>query len=272
MAIILPISWEYIISPNLYDDKINSLTNILRDKQQRANVVLNVEIPDEANPNKIGHMSWNGGEIHDVSIWGFTIMYEYHYRYQKYLYDSYYPAIRDIEQARDDILRKEISIQNIKGWVFFYNPIVLLTEMSAKIAGNSLDDYLRFFHDSRQMRDDLVSIGIRDGWLLDYRYAATFKEEYASPHEYDSFDMIAEAGGYNQDKINEIYMSLFDQVYNDDDKLYETTIPSFNRYSQPQHSFGEIFSRILPFLTVFVLCIIALWVGTWMMFDRYDVR
>jgi ABC-type transport system involved in multi-copper enzyme maturation permease subunit len=277
LAIILPTCWEYIVSPSLYNEKINQLTTIFNDKIDNGKRIFYQQVPDEANINLVGHMNWSG-YFYDCTMWVFNFTLEQHIRFYNYVYENYYPASRETEQAKDDILRLQIHIDNTKSWVFFYNPIVLFTDLSAKITGNSRADFFKFIQDSRVVRDNLVSIGITDGWLLDYRFNAAYKEEFLLGDEREFWRFVFSQSGIPESKWDETDWT--DKIdwwgiiteYQEKAEKYELTLPTFGRYNQPQHSLSEIFLKILPFLSVFVLSIVALWIGTWTLFNRYDVR
>jgi hypothetical protein len=222
------------------------------------------DVPDDANVNHTNHMSWNGGTINNVSVWSYQEAYEQRYRFQRYAYENIFPAIRDVEQAVDDVIRKRISMENTKSWVFFFNPIVLFNDISMKIAGNSRADYLRFLQRGREMRDDLFSIGAREGWLFDYRFFTLFADE----------DLL----GSMESWMEKMYSVGWEDVWAEVLALADTAerfsfdVPVLRGYEQPNPGFGEIFMRVVAVLAMFVVSILVLWVMIWVRFGRYDVR
>jgi hypothetical protein len=118
--------------------------------------------------------------------------------------------------------------------------------MSNKIAGNAQEDFQRFLHDSRAVRDDLVNVGVREGWLFDNRFFRGWGEEYYHGELMPRPDF--------NNRTNEI------------------ELPVFRAYSQPQFTFGELFIRVYLYMFLFVLCIIVLWLFSWQRFMKYDVR
>ena len=262
MSIILPISWEYIISPKLYNDRLNFLNQVYRDKHLQAYRIMYEDVPDDARASG-AYMYHNGGTLHDISIWSTPDTYEKHYRFQRYAYEKYFPASRETEQAVDDIYRKNISIENIKNWVFFFNPIVLFNNLSMKITGNSREDHLKFLQDSRGVRDELVVLGEREGWLFDYRFFAM----YADDSNLSDFWEVWEALDGDMDGL----MAWHDEIVSTAEE-YEMVLPVFRKYQQPIYTFGEIFSRISMYLVLFVVSILVLWLLIWQKFLNYDVR
>jgi len=262
LSIVLPITWDYIFAPKLFNDRVAELDQIYQDKNAQARRIFYDEVPEDADIFNAVHTLWSGS-FYNSNIWGYDDVYETHYRFQRYVIDYYYPASRQTEQAKDEVYRKNINMENMRNIVFFYNPIVLFESLSNKIAGNSQENYLKFLYDSRKIRDNLVSLGISEGWLLDYRFFAHFKEEYRLG---DYNELLAK---YNNDprKVNQLVMETYDIA-----EPYVMHLPPIQPYEQPQYNFGEIYSQIYVYLVVFVVCILALWVMTWQRFMRYDVR
>jgi len=264
-AIILPISWDYIAVPNLYNDTLTTLTRNYKDKWNQAFSIMRNDLPDDVDPYKTNHLIWNGS-FYDSTVWGFSDTYQQHDRYQQYLYKNYYPMSRETEQARDEVYRKQISMDNVRNWIFFYNPIVLFENLATKITGNGREDYLKFLQDSRIIRDDLVNMGIDEGWLMDKRFSALFADL-----EFDSWeDMLASYGG----DVSEDDRGFWDYFYNlsQTGERFTFDMPDIPPYEQPRYTFGEIFARIWQYLVLFVVSILALWLLTWKKFMEYDVR
>ena len=259
LSIVLPISWDYIFSPKLYNDQINQLNRILDDK-----VYEQYRIEWLVNPYQGGNfIQFSGEGFYNSWVFAFKDTMERRDLLLQYMYENSYPLTFEIEQARDEVLRKFISIENVRNWVFFYNPIVLFNNLSMKITGNSRDDYLKFLHSAREIRNELVNIGINEGWLFDYRFNGYILPEY-NIFEWD--DLVEQFAGD--------YESLGEYVYEIIEKAtrYKMEMPVFRRYEQPVYSFGEIFNRIFQYIVVFVVSILVLWVMTWVRFLGYDVR
>lgn len=263
-SIICPVSWEYIISPKLFNKHLSQLRSSAAMKLDEAKRVYFHEVPDEANPSKVGHFMWSNYDL-NVFVWGEPQTYEQHYRFHHYLYDKYYPAVRQTEQARDEVVRKQIFIDNAKSLFFFFNPLIVLENISMKIAGNSRTDYLQFLHAGRKVRDDLVNLGVTEGWYFDYDYFAKFKKEY-SPMSFN--DYIKENPTHDWSD----YWNLYAEPLQMSAELYEMKLPNINKYQQSELSFVEIFNRIYLYLFIIVAMIIALWLMTWKLFMKYDIR
>jgi len=269
-AIILPISWEYIISPKLYDEAIARLDQIYSDKYVHSRNIFWLRELDEtkydASQLRIqgsGMYNWIGGFFYEAVKSGSQAGYDQHYRYQRYILDEYFPASREVEQAMDDVYRKRINVDNDANWVFFFNPIVLFESLSSKITGNSHGDFLKFLQDSRDVRDTLVSQGVREGWLLDYRWFAMYEEGFVL----HSYEEIIEMFGGDMTKIHDYIVDRCENA-----EPFVMQLPSFPQYAQPILTFGEVFMAILPYLVMFVVSILALWLLTWQRFMHYDVR
>lgn len=270
LSIILPITWEYIVSPQLFHQELNNLTLTYEKKLEHSkNIFLLREVDtnkynvNEIDINKVSHLNWSN-YFYDTSVWSFDEAYDQHYRFMQYVIDEYYPASREVEQAIDGLYRKQISVQNYKNGVFFFNPIVLFENLSTKIAGNSQLDYLKLLHNAREIRDELVNRGINEGWLKDYRFFACWSEK-------------ENCGTYNDlvKRFNGDHAKLWDYLMariNEPKEAFEFSLPDLHKYSQNQLSFGEIFSRIFPYLVLFVVNIIVLWLIIWFKFMNYDIR
>ncbi|MCL2063568.1 MAG: ABC transporter permease [Candidatus Cloacimonetes bacterium] len=256
--IVLPISWDYIIYPRLYDEQVLHLRTIQGDKQYEK-----TRVEFDVNPHWSGNfIQYSGEGFYNSWVFAFKETMDGRDQLLRYMYDEVYPLTFEVEQARDDVIRYLINTENVKNWVFFFNPIVLFNNLSMKITGNSRGDYLRFLHSARELRNELVSLGIEEGWLLDYRFNAYVPEKY-NVLDYDVLYEQVE-GDYER-------MGEFVHEFIGDDR-YEMRLPVFRRYEQPIYSFGEIFERIFVYLVLFVVSIVVLWVMTWRKFLKYDVR
>ena len=271
-AIVLPTSWKHIISPMIYDDSMALLNQNYEDKYHLAQRIFNLEDLDETKYNAAdlnihwgSYWHWSGGPFYSVQIWSHHEMYEARNRRAKYTFDEYYPVSMEVEQAMDQVYRKRISIENAKNWIFFFDPIVLFENLSMKITGNSREDHLKFLHDARIIRADLVNLGIYEGWLLDWRFYARYN--YEITHALGGIWEYYTAMEENPD-LDHSYPT-YDEAENN---LFIFDTPTINRYSQPIFTFGEIFERIWVYLGMFVGSIVVLWLFTWWKFMRYDVR
>ena len=258
-SIVLPISWDYILSPKLYNDKINQLWKIHQDKWRIYSSSMWSE-----NPYWSGnYFQYSGEGFYNSIVFADVETHATRLQLQKFIYENTYPHTSDVEQSRDDFERLRINIENTRNWIFFYNPIVLFQNLSMKITGNSRDDYIKFMHSTRELRNEIVNLGITEGWLLDYRFNAIYEEEYQT---IDFEDLIIEFD-YDYDKLSD-----YIEDFTNNAKKYEIQLPVFRRYEQPVYTFGEIFNRIWVYLALFVSSILVLWVMTWAKFMKYDVR
>jgi ABC-type transport system involved in multi-copper enzyme maturation permease subunit len=258
LTIILPVGWDYIVAPSLYKEQINQLNRNLEDKQAHAKYLFE-NPPEEANfRDRTVSLFLRAGEFYHCGFWGTNEAYQVYNRFQRYMYDTYYRASREVEQANDAVILKYLQLEKLENWVFFFNPVVLFNSMSLKLTGNSQLDYLKFLQDSRSVRDDLVNLGIQEGWLLDYRYFGAYREEdnVGWAKDYDSKDKL-------YDKVRELANTR---------ENYSIQTPTFRGYEQPIFTFGEIFERIWQYMALLVGSIVVLWVVIWWRFMRYDVR
>jgi len=268
-CIILPTSWEYIFSPLLYNNTLSTLTHNYEDKITQSRRIFYLQDVDETkydvdklNLDNTGHFRYNGG-FWGGAYWSYEETYEQHYRFAQYVIDEYYPAARLAEQAVDELYRKQISIDNVTSWIFFFNPIVLFENLSRIISGNSREDYLLFLHSAREIRDELTTLGLNEGWLQDFRFFAMYKEEYNVGYLsalYERFD--------NDEGQIMAYLQGIDDIT----EPYEMTLPYIRPYAQPVYTFGEIFKMIWQYLVLFVVSVLVLWLMTWQQFMKYDVR
>jgi hypothetical protein len=263
LCIILPTSWNQIIVPRLYDANLSQLRQIHRDRlTQSRNIFHNP--PEEADPMNVEYITMQGDWFYRSTVWSFTETHEQRIRFQRYLYENYFPASKEVENAMDDINRKRIHIDNMRSIIFFFNPIVLFNDISMKIAGNSRSDYVRFLHAAREVRNELVDTGSRDGWLFGYGFSAMFSEEYMFGsiddwmYKFETMD--------NNDLFDEI-MGLMEAA-----QPFTFDKPNFRRFEQPNLSVLEIFTQIILVLGIFVMSILTLWIVIWVKFLKFDVR
>ena len=261
LSIVLPISWDYILAPMLYNERLHELEQIYRDKNSQNRRIMFDNLPDDVDPYQMSYMLWNGDFYH-CTIWSYKETHEQRNRYQKYLYDNYYPASRDTEQAIDTFYRKQINIDNVRNWIFSYNPIVLFGNLSTKITGNGREDYLKLLQNCRDIRDELVNLGISEGWLLDTRFHRAFSEEYDLGYSIEYYSMFKD-----WDPLWAYILELRNSA-----TPYEMELPFIRKYEQPRYTFGEIFARIWQYLSMFVVSILVQWGMTYIKFMRYDVR
>jgi ABC-type transport system involved in multi-copper enzyme maturation permease subunit len=263
ICIILPVGWNQMVSPKIFDDSLNQYWQIYTDHYGTANEIL-YNPPDEANLSLVSNVSQTGDWFYRCNVWGFTETHEQRSRFYRYAYDKYYPASLELEQALDNYHHKRINIENIRNIVFFFNPIVLFNDIGRKISGNSRADYIKFLHDSREIRNDLVSLGAREGWLFGYGFTAMYEEK----------DILGSVDEWMPKFMNgnpeEVYAEVMGLMAVATPYTFEK--PFIRSYQQPNPSFNEIFSKLVSVLTIFVVSILALWVLTWVKFMKYDVR
>ncbi|MCL2063566.1 MAG: ABC transporter permease subunit [Candidatus Cloacimonetes bacterium] len=269
LCIIIPISWDYIISPSLSNERIHQATQNYHTYTTQAKRAIEHDLPDDANLRLVPMGIWTSSAgiendgIHEMSLWGYDETYEQSSRFQSHLYENYYPLIRASEQAYDDVYRVRINTENMMNRVFFFNPIVIFHNLSMKIAGNSRVDHLVFLHTARELRDDLVNLGATEGWLFDYRFYAHFKEEYNLGSREE---MLARFDGDRElvwEYVNDIEENA---------EMYEMEVPVFRKYEQPHFTLAMMIPRIFESMVLFVGSIVGLWVVIWWRFLGYDVR
>jgi ABC-type transport system involved in multi-copper enzyme maturation permease subunit len=258
-TIILPVGWDYIVAPGLFNAKIHRLTVISEDKLKQAKDIFE-NPPEEADFRSYSvRLFVRSGDFYKCGYWGTNDAYEVLYRFLKYAYEKYFPASREAEQANDTLILKYLQLEKIENWVFFFNPIVLFNSMSLKLTGNSQLDYLKFLQDARSVRDELVNLGIQEGWLLDYRYFGLFREEDNVGWERDYDDDRARI----MDRVRELRATC---------ELHSIQFPMYRKYAQPVFTFGEIYARIRQYMALLVLSIVVLWIMIWQRFKIYDIR
>jgi len=259
LSIILPISWDYIVSPSLYHHRLTQLERNYEDKYKQLKEAWSH--PEGINMWGEGCMS-GSGNFYETTLWTWKSSIAIGNRYLKYVYENYYPVSRETEQVKDDVLRKRIDVESVKNLAFFFDPIVLFGSISNCIAGNSQDDLVRFLHSTREIRDELVQIGVNEGWLFDRRFYSLYKEEYDIESIEDIFDRFPDWDDA------EVYIEELQEKA----EPLDIIMPTFRRFEQPLYTLGEVFTRIYLFLGLFVGSILVLWVMTWARFMGFDVR
>ena len=270
LTIILPVSYDKIVSPVINNETIEKLTRIYDEKLKLSRRIFSLQEVDETkyNTNDLDmgaeYLEWSGGFFYDAKVWAFTETYEKRINFQNYVINEYYPISKEVEQAIDGIYRKRINMEDVKVWVLFFNPITLFENLSQKITGNSRFDHLIFLHDSRYIRDELVQLGRNEGWLQDKRFFTMYKEEF----EPGSIKKIYDSFNGDTNKAWEHIMTFYEWEL----EPFNMVLPSIRNYTQPPLLFGEIFLRMWRYLLLFVINILILLILTWLKFMRYDLR
>ena len=259
LALVMPISWTYIISPLLYNEQLNRLNQIYHNKFNQALRLTRDDLPDESTTYEVDHDLWIDN-FYDLNIFSFKDTFDDLTEIQIRTYENYYPASRETELAIDDVYRKQVAIDNTKNLFFFYNPIVLFNSLSMKITGNSREEHMTFLQTTRDLRNEIVNIGVNEGWLFDHRFYTIFALEHLRYRD----DLLEEHGD-----MNLVWGTYFNT---EEYEYFNFELPVFRRYQQPQNTFGEIFNKILTSFLLFVFGIIALWIMTWFSIMKYDVR
>jgi len=261
LIIILPISWDYIVSPRVYKNRLDNLQINYQVKLREFNQAMN-NPPEGSNPRE-GDWAYLDGYFYNTTVLSlFSNGYEGRLNFQKYVYDFVFPISKEVEMSMDELLRVRINKDKIRTRAFFYNPVVLLNDLATKITGNSREDHLRFLQDSRGLRNEIINQGIYEGWLWDNRFFARFDRDIDDTIVNDFF-----AGNLDFDGFYSALMNFLEHT-----PRFEMEVPNLSRYEQPNQTFSEIFQYIVPNLAFFMLIIIVLWVVTWQVFLKYDVR
>jgi len=263
-SVILPVSWDQIVAKRLFDNEFTKLHQINIDKKGQFNRKWAEIIAETKVDNSFYNNVYYDNYYHRVYVWGMRHTYKRWYKLLELFNSELYPASKEIENATDNIIRYGIFTNNVKNGVFFFNPIILFSDISSTIAGNRADDYLKFLQSGRGIRDDLISLGAREGWLFDYRFIALYIDEFMLDPEDYWWEKLYTIG------FGEAYKEM--RVVAEEGGRFSFDMPFIRSYEPPNPSLGEMFSRIALVLMIFVASIMTLFVLTWYKFMRYDVR
>ncbi len=267
LTIILPVTWDYFISENLYKHQLNQHTNNSRELDNELREIL-INIPDEANPDKVGHANWNGGYHFDVSVLGHRWTNEVHRNYMRYIHEVYYPTVKKLEFENLQSILISIQREKIKRLIMFFNPVIVFQNLVNASSGNSLMDYYQFLIDGIDIRDALIEQGVRDNWLFSNHFFASYHPDYEIPFWPD---YIKALNREPTEKDGVEFSKLTRQMLNNPPKN-EFKRPDIKRYNQREIVLSELSKMIFQPVLFLVLTIIILNFANYKLFNKYDVR
>ncbi len=168
-----------IITPTLYDFASEFIFDNAKTSTQlnekfasllRTQTYFKDDLPSEINPEQCGHMAWNMGFEKDVAVIGVKETYDVHLRFNKYFHENIYPLIQEREQIRERQLRLDNESQNYQPYLLWFSPAEQFKYAANLTAMNSVPDYIRFLQDAVDLRNNLITLGEKDGWLFTKEY------------------------------------------------------------------------------------------------------
>lgn len=267
MTVILPVGWDYLISENINKNRLSTHINNYREiDNEMANILKN--LPDEANPDKVGHYSWNGGYHYNVTVTGHRWTNEVRRNYIKYINDNYYPELKKLENENLQIMLLRNNRENLKSMFMFFNPVIVFRNLVNISSGNSQNDYYNFILDAIDIRDSLIMQGIREDWLLTNRFFSQLHPDYEIPFWMDY--VTDENKQYTEeDWLN--FMQYSRQVASSIPPN-NFTRPEIKRYSQRELLISELSNETYKYFLILAFSIILLLLISNKLFLKYDVR
>ncbi len=118
------------------------------------------------NLQEMGHYFWWGsGAFNSTSILSTLETERAHVNYNKYYFENIFPLVK----KTDDLYIKREQGSNRKNelnrMLQFYNPSTIFTDIAENLSGCSNKDYYQFLSDGTDLRDKIISLGIKDNWL-----------------------------------------------------------------------------------------------------------
>lgn len=258
-----------IISPVLWNFARNYFPKAKLDEMGQNYTALHLKIsgfdenlPDSVDIAKYGHWNWSGSGTHSVTVFGESRTMKAHREYNRYLMNHLMPIIRQHEDLQTQMSMIRNKYNKSSAYFLFFNPNVLLENVSGIIGGSSVEDHLQFIQDARSVRSALMDQGIRDGWLYSNEYFAL----YDANVEGDDLPKL----GLDFSKLTDwmdFYAFLQSKV-----GYYKMKIPQMKRYEQRDVRITEVFPKIIPVLAIYVLLISFLLFLLQKKFEQYDVR
>lgn len=278
LVFILPQLYLLVSKPLTSPDKISSLQSQL-DSLIFERTIHVEKLPEEKDPIKVGHYIWNGQSYHSqLHVFGHYSMMMVHKKYMNYYYENIYPLIIQEESIHDEIRRLSHNNLNYKPYFLFFNPMVVYESIVENISANSINDYLDHIYAARSLRNDFMSQGLSDGWLLGFDYFSLFSGD---DYFLDYNDWLVEELGYdhglneNEDQYWEYvseYMDYMSKMYNNLRDTYEFSVPFLPSYSYKIPPIMDLISLNIVFLLIWGVFIGLLFILLTNKFLKYDLR
>lgn len=179
LIMVIPTSYEFI-ADKAFEDK--QKTTIL---QENYNSLRNDKIYDRdnidesMNPNTGSHWSWNNGFEKDLHVIAEDATNDKHLKYLQHYYNEIYPKIQEQEKISEQLLRLSTKGESVKPLWLCFLPNVQFKSAANLIAMNSTEDFIDFRQDAIALRNSLINVGIKDGWLLSKSYFSAIDTTYS---------------------------------------------------------------------------------------------
>ena len=301
-SIIIPISYDYasiIINKPEKQKQLYEKRMALQDKRLRHRS----ELPDDKNPINYGHTSWNGGYLHNITVFGQKDMYKGHREYLKYYYKNYYPILKQEEQIKLEELRLKHNHERLRPILMFFNPYALYSSAAESIAMTSYKDYLNYLSNAINIRDKLTKLGIEQDWLFSNEYFCVYQPDiYIKDFKEYLFDDIPNSvlkenfprysldkkgkeklyehitSFFGSDEPNEnvkniwTMYSKYRNTYNIEREKFTFEIPDLPNYERKQLNIIIILRRTLPNLILLLFISSVLLICLKYLFGKFDLR
>ncbi|PID28799.1 MAG: hypothetical protein CSB55_03350 [Candidatus Cloacimonadota bacterium] len=170
LTAIIPTIYDFIGKETLNKkEKQESLSESISQDQIYVSTHMK-DVPDESNPNKVGHWNWNGGTYVTIGVFGEKKMYRHHINYMKWVYKNLYPILQRIESNLDEYHRLRHRFEKLKPDILFFSPVAQFESAAEIISMTGADRYAEYLNDARTLRSLWTETGVKYNWLFSKNY------------------------------------------------------------------------------------------------------
>ncbi len=211
-----------------------------------------LEVDRDNNLHNGGHLQWNN-IIDQTTVLSTVEVENVHVNYIRDTYKKVFPLNKRLSELR--ILRDKAEDDNyiFSDQLQFYNPRICLMRIAENISGCSMSDYGTFLTDANQIRDKIVSQGIRDKWLISRQFFAIVDT---------SFTM----------RDVRTVKSRTDLIKQMDLHRFKFTIPNLPKYEYKESSLMTMVRSSYIYFCFLLLFILGLFLWDLNLFKKYDIR
>lgn len=179
LIMIIPTSYEFIADKAFEDKQKTTILQENYNSLRNDKIYYRDNIDDSMNPETGSHWNWNSGFEKDVSVIAEDATNNKHLKYLQHYYKEIYPKIQEQEKISEQLLRLSTKGESTKPlWLCFW-PNVQFESASNLIAMNSTEDFIDFKQDAIALRNSLINVGIKEGWLFSKSYFSAIDTTYS---------------------------------------------------------------------------------------------
>ncbi len=233
------------------------LQSISKEREIIANDITREKgrLTQKYNFDNMGHMMWNGnGDFNQIIVFSILEVERTHVNYNKFYYKDVFPLIKKSDQLYIKRDQAEDRNKELSQLYQFYNPRTCFMGIAENISGCSKKEYHQFLNAGANLRDKVISQGVKDNWLLSRAFFAVVDTSYI----------------YTNDNLWATPIPEIERVF--EKYPFKFKMPVLPKYEYSPITPGQMFSNTWLYFLYSVVFILGFFLWDLNLIKKYDIR